>query len=92
MKSTTVSSVVSKGASPKASTDQVDSKLMNGKTFKKSLPSTPKKTNKRGELKLNSKIQFKSTSLKVYFLVMIHYVNVMVKMVTFINNCFRCLF
>ncbi|MCI4393588.1 hypothetical protein PGIGA_G00159180 [Pangasianodon gigas] len=42
MKSTTVSSVVSKGASPRASTD-----LLNGKAFKKSLSSTPKKTNKR---------------------------------------------
>ncbi|XP_017312333.2 urotensin II-related peptide [Ictalurus punctatus] len=47
VKSTTVSSVVSKGASPRASTDQVDPKLLNGKAFKKSLPSTPKKTNKR---------------------------------------------
>ncbi|KAG7315669.1 hypothetical protein KOW79_020535 [Hemibagrus wyckioides] len=47
MKSTTVSSVVSKGASARASTDQVDPKLLNGKAFKKSFPSTPKKTNKR---------------------------------------------
>ncbi|GAA6109503.1 urotensin II-related peptide [Tachysurus ichikawai] len=46
-KSTTVSSVVSRGASAKASTDQVDPKLLNGKAFKKSFPSTPKKTNKR---------------------------------------------
>lgn len=59
MKSTTVSSVVSKGASPRASTDQVEPKLLNGKAFKKSLPSTPKKTNKRGELKLNSKTNIK---------------------------------
>ncbi|KAF5892913.1 prepro-urotensin II-related peptide, partial [Clarias magur] len=47
MKSTTVSNVVSKGASPRSSTDQTDPKLLSGKAFKKSLPLTPKKTNKR---------------------------------------------
>lgn len=59
MKSTTVSSVVSKGASPRTSTDQVDPKLLNGKAFKKSLPSTPKRTNKRGEPKRNGKTYLK---------------------------------
>ncbi|KAL7852786.1 hypothetical protein SRHO_G00185710 [Serrasalmus rhombeus] len=47
LKSTTVPSVGSSGTSPRTSTDQADPKLLNGKTFKKSLPSTPKKTNKR---------------------------------------------
>ncbi|KAG9262157.1 hypothetical protein AMEX_G23888 [Astyanax mexicanus] len=47
LKSTTVSSVGSSGTSPRTSTDQADPKLLNGKAFKKSLPSTPKKTNKR---------------------------------------------
>ncbi|XP_053333708.1 urotensin II-related peptide [Clarias gariepinus] len=47
MKSTTASNVISKGASPRSSTDQMDPKLLSGKAFKKSLPSTPKKTNKR---------------------------------------------
>ncbi|KAI4900242.1 hypothetical protein NFI96_018165, partial [Prochilodus magdalenae] len=47
LKSTTVSSVASNGTSPRTSTDQVDPKLLNGKTFKKSFPSTTKKNNKR---------------------------------------------
>ncbi|KAF7689693.1 urotensin II-related peptide isoform X2 [Silurus meridionalis] len=47
LKSTTVSSVFSKGALTRAITDQMDPKLLNGNSFKKSLPSTPKKTNKR---------------------------------------------
>lgn len=46
LKSTTATTIDSGGISPKASTDQMDSK-QNGKSFKKSLPST-KKTNKRG--------------------------------------------
>ncbi|XP_052452136.1 urotensin II-related peptide [Carassius gibelio] len=45
LKSTTASTIDSGGISPMASTDQMDPKL-NGKAFKKSLPST-KKTNKR---------------------------------------------
>ncbi|XP_073698799.1 urotensin II-related peptide [Garra rufa] len=45
LKSTTATTIDSGGISPKASTEQMDSKL-NGKSFKKSLPST-KKTNKR---------------------------------------------
>ncbi|NP_001076411.1 urotensin II-related peptide precursor [Danio rerio] len=45
LKSTTATTIDSGGISPKASTDQMDPKL-NGKSFKKSLPST-KKTNKR---------------------------------------------
>ncbi|TSK17824.1 60S ribosomal protein L24 [Bagarius yarrelli] len=66
MKSTTASSVVSKGASPKSSTDQVDPKLLNGKALKKSLPSTPKKTNKRGDLKLKSDCINNITYKKVF--------------------------
>lgn len=46
LKSTTATTIDSGGISPKASTDQLDPKL-NGKAFKKSLPSA-KKTNKRG--------------------------------------------
>ncbi|XP_016295936.1 uncharacterized protein LOC107653671 [Sinocyclocheilus anshuiensis] len=45
LKSTTATTIDSGGISPKASTDQMDPKL-NGKAFKKSLPSA-KKTNKR---------------------------------------------
>ncbi|XP_067298383.1 urotensin II-related peptide [Pseudorasbora parva] len=45
LKSTTATTLDSGGISPKASTDQMDPKL-NGKAFKKSLPSA-KKTNKR---------------------------------------------
>lgn len=45
LKSTTATTIDSGGISPKASTDQLDPKL-NGKAFKKSLPSA-KKTNKR---------------------------------------------
>ncbi|KAK7166801.1 hypothetical protein R3I93_006540 [Phoxinus phoxinus] len=45
LKSTTATTIDSGGISPKASTDQTDPKL-NGKAFKKSLPSA-KKTNKR---------------------------------------------
>ncbi|XP_056319558.1 urotensin II-related peptide [Danio aesculapii] len=45
LKSTPATTIDSGGISPKASTDQMDPKL-NGKSFKKSLPST-KKTNKR---------------------------------------------
>ncbi|XP_062865421.1 urotensin II-related peptide [Trichomycterus rosablanca] len=47
IKSTTMLSVVSGGTSVRVSTDQVDPKHLTGKAFKKSLPSTPKKTNKR---------------------------------------------
>ncbi|KAK1802561.1 hypothetical protein P4O66_004216 [Electrophorus voltai] len=47
LKSTTVSSVVSSATSSKASTVDAEPKHLNGKVFKKSLPSTTKKTNKR---------------------------------------------
>ncbi|XP_051993078.1 urotensin II-related peptide [Xyrauchen texanus] len=46
LKSTTATTVDGGGTSPKASTDQMDPTL-NGKGFKKSLQSTPKKPNKR---------------------------------------------
>ncbi|XP_051561682.1 urotensin II-related peptide [Myxocyprinus asiaticus] len=46
LKSTTATTVDGGGTSPKASTGQMDPKL-NGKVFKNSLQSTPKKSNKR---------------------------------------------
>lgn len=49
LKSTTATTIDGGGISPMASTDQTDPKL-NGKAFKKSLPSA-KKTNKRGMIR-----------------------------------------
>ncbi|XP_066511853.1 urotensin II-related peptide [Hoplias malabaricus] len=47
LKSTTMSYVARTSTSPRPSTDQADFKIANGKAFKKSFPTTTKKTNKR---------------------------------------------